>query len=155
MAAVSDSIESFILSLLGEEGVAELRRNELAHYFGCAPSQINYVLSTRFTLERGYLIRSKRGGGGYIVIERVPVSAAELQALVTEQIADRLSRAQAMAMIGNLMESEIVTCREAAIMAAALDKYPMATRETQDFLRAQLMRAMITALLRDVDSRSQ
>lgn len=150
MAAVSDSIEAFIISLLEDEGVVELRRNELAQYFGCAPSQINYVLSTRFTVERGYLIRSKRGGGGYIAIERIPISAAELHALLTDQIDDRMSRAQAAALIDNLMESRIVSLREGAIMFAAVDKFPMTARETQDYLRAQVMRAMMTALLRDV-----
>ena len=66
MSAISDSIEKFILTLLGEDDAIELQRNELAHYFSCAPSQINYVLATRFNLGRGYAIESRRGGGGYI-----------------------------------------------------------------------------------------
>ena len=65
---LSDSIERFIKTLLEqEETEIELKRNELAEYFGCAPSQINYVLATRFTPDHGYVIESQRGGGGYIL----------------------------------------------------------------------------------------
>lgn len=149
MAALSDSIEAFIIEMLGEQGAAELRRNELAQYFGCAPSQINYVLTTRFSVERGYLIHSKRGGGGYIAIERIPMGADALHEILTKQIGDRLNKAQAFALIDNLWESGIVTLREAAIMRAASDKYPMASRDAQDFLRAQTFKAMLTAILRD------
>ena len=74
MARLSDVIEEFIKSLLKEsEGQLELQRNELADFFECAPSQINYVLATRFTLNHGYYIESRRGGGGYIRIVRLDV----------------------------------------------------------------------------------
>ena len=72
MAVLSDNIEQFIKSLLNEyDEMVELQRNELASYFSCAPSQINYVLATRFSPEKGYYIESKRGGGGYIKLTRV------------------------------------------------------------------------------------
>ena len=74
---LSDSIETFIKTLLAEdEPEVELKRNELAEYFGCAPSQINYVLATRFSPDHGYLIESRRGGGGYIRIVRIVQSGA-------------------------------------------------------------------------------
>ena len=69
---LSDTIEHFIKELMTqEEPEVELRRNELAEYFSCAPSQINYVLATRFTPDNGYIIESRRGGGGYIRIVRI------------------------------------------------------------------------------------
>ena len=75
---LSDSIESFIKTLITqEEPEVELKRNELAEYFGCAPSQINYVLATRFSPDHGYIIESRRGGGGYIRIVRVVQSGSQ------------------------------------------------------------------------------
>ena len=71
MAQLSDSIEQFIKELMCEEAHIELRRNELAQHFGCAPSQINYVLATRFSVDHGYIIESRRGGGGYVRIVRM------------------------------------------------------------------------------------
>ena len=74
MATVSDVIEEFILSILDNSNEIDLSRNELAEYFKCVPSQINYVLSTRFSPERGYYVESKRGGGGNIKIKRIDIS---------------------------------------------------------------------------------
>ena len=71
MAQLSDTIEKFIKDLMEEGTQVELRRNELAHHFGCAPSQINYVLATRFSVDHGYVIESRRGGGGYVRIVRM------------------------------------------------------------------------------------
>ena len=68
---ISDSIENFIRELLEAQSSVELKRNELASYFNCVPSQINYVIQTRFTTERGYIVESRRGGGGYVKITRV------------------------------------------------------------------------------------
>ena len=65
MAQLSDNIEHFIKELMCDDTHIELRRNELAQHFGCAPSQINYVLATRFSVDHGYIIESRRGGGGY------------------------------------------------------------------------------------------
>ena len=71
MAQLSDSIEQFIKELMDEGSQIEVRRNELAQHFGCAPSQINYVLATRFSVDHGYIIESRRGGGGYVRIVRM------------------------------------------------------------------------------------
>lgn len=70
----SDSIEAYIKSLLAQAGIAELKRSELANVFQVVPSQINYVIKTRFTESRGYIVESKRGGGGYIRIGKVQFS---------------------------------------------------------------------------------
>ena len=93
---LSDSIESFIKTLLTqEEPEVELKRNELAEYFGCAPSQINYVLATRFSPDHGYIIESRRGGGGYIRIVRVVQSGAQrLMYLANERIGEAITEAE-------------------------------------------------------------
>ena len=74
---ISDSIENFIREMFEENTSIELRRNELAQYFNCVPSQINYVISTRFTTERGYVVESRRGGGGHIKITRLNLGRNE------------------------------------------------------------------------------
>ena len=91
---LSDSIETFIKTLLAEdEPEVELKRNELAEYFGCAPSQINYVLATRFSPDHGYLIESRRGGGGYIRIVCIVQSGAQqLMYLINERIESQFGK---------------------------------------------------------------
>ncbi len=70
----SDLIESYIKKILENSEMIEIRRIEMADLFNCVPSQINYVINTRFTIQRGYLVESKRGGGGYIRIAKVRIS---------------------------------------------------------------------------------
>ena len=120
MSAMSDHIEQFINELLDKEDGAELKRNELAQYFGCAPSQINYVLTTRFSLERGYMIKSKRGGGGHITIMRINVDQDELlHSLTCDGIGEAISQAQARAFVARLRENGCISERESGIMLAA------------------------------------
>ena len=71
MASIADKIEVFIKELMDNESTIQIKRNELATLFNCAPSQINYVLMTRFTIDKGYYIDSKKGGGGYIQITKI------------------------------------------------------------------------------------
>lgn len=107
---LSDSIESFIKMLM-EEGdpQVELKRNELAEYFGCAPSQINYVLATRFSPEQGYVIESRRGGGGYIRIVRVMYPAGQqMMQLINTRIGDSISEGDARRIISQLAEREVL-----------------------------------------------
>ena len=89
MANISDIIEAFLLDTLGDDDTLSISRNELANYFSCAPSQINYVLSTRFTPERGYTVESRRGGGGSITVVRISQPPHEmLEELIGQTIAD-------------------------------------------------------------------
>ena len=69
--SLSNQIARMILDMLNDEGTTEIQRNELAQSIGCVPSQINYVIASRFTPEQGYIVESRRGGGGYIRIRRV------------------------------------------------------------------------------------
>ena len=148
---ISDSIEQFIKEMLGEDSPeVELKRNELAEYFGCAPSQINYVLATRFSPSQGYLTESRRGGGGYIRIVRVVETGPQkLAYLVRDRIGDSLSEEEALRIIAHLRDSRMATPSEAALMASALSSKAMAvplTPEMKGTLRARMMKSMILAL---------
>ncbi|MCR4875785.1 MAG: CtsR family transcriptional regulator [Clostridiales bacterium] len=148
---ISDSIEQFIKEMLGEDSPeVELKRNELAEYFGCAPSQINYVLATRFSPSQGYLTESRRGGGGYIRIVRVVETGPQkLAYLVRDRIGDSLSEEGAARIIAHLRESRMATDEEAALMASALSVKALAvpvSPEMKGTLRARIMKSMILAL---------
>ncbi len=148
---ISDTIEQFIKEMLGEDSQeVERRRNELAEYFGCAPSQINYVLATRFSPSQGYLTESHRGGGGYIRIVRVMESGRQKMAyLVRDRIGDSISEEEALRVIGHLRDSGNATEGEAGLMAAAVSGKAMAvplTPEVKNVLRSRILKSMILAL---------
>ena len=148
---ISDSIESFIKELMTDgSSEVELRRNELAEYFGCAPSQINYVLATRFSPDQGYLTESRRGGGGYIRIVRVVQSGSQwLLYLVNQRIGDSLTEDEALRLITQLRDRQMITTDEAYIMAGAVSAKAMAVPipgELKDALRARTLKSMLTAV---------
>ncbi len=154
MARISDTIEEFIKALIREaEGQIELQRNELADYFNCAPSQINYVLATRFNLDRGYYIESRRGGGGYIRVTRIDVDKNDyLLHLVTSKIGKNLSLHTAEAVIDRLREQDIISNREAALMKSAVSDKAIAIPATlKDVIRAKVFKAMIVSLIAQGD----
>jgi len=145
---LSDSIEQFIKTMLAqEEQEVELKRNELAEYFGCAPSQINYVLATRFTPDHGYIIESRRGGGGYIRIFRMQQDTGkQLVYLLHERIGDSISLLSATRLIQQLCEREIVTSSEASLMLAAVSQQSLSLplpEELKDALRAKILKSML------------
>ena len=153
MMRLSDSIESFIKTLLSQdETEVELKRNELAEYFGCAPSQINYVLATRFTLDDCYVIASRRGGGGYIRIVRVVESGPQrLSYLINERIGSAITEEEAGRLIGQLAEQQVITAQEADIMRAAVSGQTMAIPvpdPMKNALRARCLKHMLTAVAR-------
>ena len=148
---LSDSIESFIKTLLNEESTeVELKRNELAEYFGCAPSQINYVLATRFSPDHGYLTESRRGGGGYIRIVRVVESSSQrLMYLINERIGDSLGEEECLRLISQLKEQRIVTADEAALMAASISTRALGIPVPDTMkgaLRARIMKNMLMTI---------
>ena len=146
---LSYTIEQFIKDMLNQEETGvELKRNELAEYFGCAPSQINYVLATRFTPDHGYVIESRRGGGGYIRIVRLAsTSREELLQSLYQRICTSISGADAARIVEHLKMEKIVTPEEASLMLAALSPQavplPLAMK---DALCAGTLRSMILAL---------
>ena len=148
---LSDSIEQFIKELLNEEATeVELKRNELAEYFGCAPSQINYVLATRFSPDHGYLTESRRGGGGYIRIVRVVQSGSQrLMYLVNDRIGDNIGEEECLRLISQLKEQRIVTADEAALMASAVSTRALSVPVPdvlKDAMRAKMMKSMLMTI---------
>lgn len=157
---LSDSIESFIKELIRQEdeGV-ELRRNELAEYFRCAPSQINYVLATRFTLDDGYMIESRRGGGGYIRIVQVRESGEEsLSRLLRERIGDEISEQEAVRLIGQLTQRGAVSESQSGMLRAAISTQALALPipdGMKNALRARILKVMITEAARQQNNAQQ
>jgi len=128
---ISDTIERFIRDMLDDDESIELKRNELANYFKCVPSQINYVISTRFTTERGYCVESRRGGGGYIKISRIGRSENESVIMhILNSIGDNLDIMTMEAIVKNLYGGELITEREAKMMLACCGS--SALREIND-----------------------
>lgn len=153
MAQLSDSIEKFIKSMMQEEMQIDLRRNELAQHFGCAPSQINYVLATRFSVDHGYLIESQRGGGGYVRIVRIKQrSDGNLLNILLERIGNSVSEEEATGVIRQLITSRMITEREAKLMKAATGKNALALPvSAKDVLRAAVLREMLVQVFRNYE----
>jgi transcriptional regulator of stress and heat shock response len=149
MSLLSDNIETFIKSLFEDMHQIDVRRNELAEYFRCAPSQINYVLATRFSTDKGYYIESRRGGGGYIRIMRVDIVDGDyLMHLATQGIGEEISEMDGRRIVDCLLEKSIVEPREARILnAATCSKAINAPMPIKDRLRAGILRQMIYALM--------
>lgn len=150
---LSDAIEQFIKTMLTQEAPeVELKRNELAEYFNCAPSQINYVLATRFTPDHGYIIESRRGGGGYIRIFRMAQDTSEqLIYLLNERVGDAIDALSASHLVQQLLERELVTEGEAAMMNAALSPQALSlplSAEMKDALRARILKNMLLEVAR-------
>lgn len=151
MRNISDIIEKYLKSILHEspEGAVEIQRNDLADKFSCVPSQINYVISTRFTVEKGYLVESKRGGGGYIRIRRIEFPGpTSLHTHLQQTIGDEISQTMAEGLIYQLEEARFVSSREAALMRAAISREVLMVKlPYRDQIRAQIMKAMLISLL--------
>lgn len=153
MGNLADRIEEYLKQILEQtsEGYIILQRSELASEFSCVPSQINYVLHTRFTVERGYLVESRRGGGGYLRIIRLGLGLeGQFQQVMRQLIGEQLSRECSNGLVDRLVEEELVTIREAAIIKCVLSGNDLAGKfRDWDVLRAHLMKTILTTLSRD------
>ncbi len=153
MAQLSDSIERFIKELMEEDAQIEVRRNELAQHFGCAPSQINYVLATRFSVDHGYIIESRRGGGGYVRIVRMmhPLGGNLLETLLN-RVGTSIDEDSANAIIAHLFERKLVTRREALLMRSAVARNTLALPiSAKDVLRAAVLKGMLVQVFRNLE----
>ena len=152
MAKISVTIERFIKKKLSESetGVLEIGRNDLANQFGCSPSQINYVLSTRFTPYMGYLIESRRGGGGYIKIVEVSMEDGSFAETILDAIGDSLTKKEANSIIDTLIDRGVVSTREAVLMKIALEDISLSKISPEDrgLIRADILRNMLLSLIR-------
>ena len=153
MAQLSDSIEHFIKDLMSQEAQIEVRRNELAQHFGCAPSQINYVLATRFSVDHGYIIESRRGGGGYVRIVRMQREGNDnLLRTLLARVGNSISEDAAFAIISNLLEAKLITAREAKLMRAAVGRNALALPiNAKDVLRAAVLNSMLIQAFRNIE----
>lgn len=144
---ISDLIASFLQDSLeaAEDGVVEVQRSDLAQRFNCVPSQINYVMTTRFSPERGYIVESRRGGNGYIRITRVRVDRQTLLMHVINSLGGQVDLASARAILSNLVQSGAVEEPVArALLAAVGDKALAAVpRPVRDVLRADIMKQVL------------
>lgn len=120
---MSDIIEAYLKSFLKNSERIEIKRSDIAEQFDCVPSQINYVINTRFTQEHGYMVESKRGGGGYIRILKVEL-VDEIDALddMIQMIGPRISHRSAINIIETLVDHSIMTEREGALVLSVIDK---------------------------------
>lgn len=147
MSTLSDIIEQFIKELMEENGVIDLQRNLLAQQFDCSPSQINYVLTTRFNNEKGYIVESKRGGGGYIRIFKVESTKYNLEELLVETIGDSITINKGYDLIDVLEEKGLISEREKNIMKRAISDRALSLimQEDRNKLRAEILKEMILA----------
>ena len=147
---ISDVIASFIQSALDEtDGVVELQRSDLAQRFGCVPSQINYVMSTRFSPEHGYIVESRRGGGGYIRITRVRTDRKTLLMHVINSIGDELDAASARAIVQNLVEGNAISAEAGQSLLAGTGDRALrrVDRAYRDMLRADIFKQVLIHLV--------
>ena len=143
---ISDVIAGFIQQELEEMGgVLELQRSALAQRFNCVPSQINYVMSTRFSPERGYIVESRRGGNGYIRITRVRVDRQTLLMHVINSVGETLDMASARAMITNLVESEALDLAVGRALLVSMDDKTLRAvpQEARNTVRADLLKQVL------------
>ncbi|MCP8618077.1 CtsR family transcriptional regulator [Salirhabdus salicampi] len=150
MRNISDIIEAYLKDVINssQQNVIEVKRSELADRFQCVPSQINYVIKTRFTLEKGYIVESKRGGGGYIRIIRVkPQEKAKLLDDMIQLAKPKVSQQASFHIVDRLIEEQLVNKQEAKLMLSALSRevltLPLPLR---DELRSKILTAMLACL---------
>ena len=147
---ISDIIAGFIQQELDQAGGAlELQRSDLAQRFNCVPSQINYVMTTRFSPEHGYLVESRRGGGGYIRISRVQMDRQTLLMHVINSIGDKLDGPSARAIVANLRDSQAIApqAAQAALCALSDSALHSVPRESRDTLRADILKQILIHLV--------
>ncbi len=151
MARMSDIIEEFLKRMIIEmDGAIEIQRNELANQFNCVPSQINYVIDTRFTTERGYYVESRRGGGGHIRIRRVDINRPGNYLMhIISSMGDSISQQSAEVFINNFVDYEVVSNREGLLLKAATSDKVIGSINIpdRDFIRAIMLKNMLTSLL--------
>ncbi|GGJ74666.1 CtsR family transcriptional regulator [Virgibacillus salexigens] len=150
MSNISDIIENYLKQILQAKGknVIEIKRSEIADQFQCVPSQINYVINTRFTVEKGYIVESKRGGGGYIRIMRViHQDKSDLIDEIISMVNPTVSQQKTIDVLERLLEEQIVTQREAKIMLSAIGRETLAFQlPLRDGIRARILTSMLRTL---------
>ncbi|KRM95003.1 transcriptional regulator CtsR [Liquorilactobacillus aquaticus DSM 21051] len=149
---ISDIIEEYLKRILADTHQIEIKRSEIAQLFNCVPSQINYVINTRFTIQNGYVVRSKRGGGGYIRIAKVNlISDADVLDDLMTVIGNNISSTQAFQIIQSLFEDNVLTQKEANLILAAIDQQTLAfeDKRVENAVRARILISILNRLKYD------
>lgn len=146
---MSDMIEEFIKELFEEDNdYIEIQRNDLAEQFKCVPSQINYVISTRFKPSQGYYVESKRGGGGHITIKKMNISKSKYIMHVIESIDEEITSQEVDIFISNLLSYDVITKEQAKLLKVATsDNVLIIPKEFRDALRANIFKNMLINLV--------
>lgn len=145
---MSDLIENYLKKVLHKNETVEIRRSEIADQFNCVPSQINYVINTRFTIQQGYVVESKRGGGGYIRIMKVNlVDEMDILNELGNLIPEELSAREGNHLLQNLYENELISKREAQMMSLMMEKdtFPSNVKNAAE-IRSNMMKKLIDNL---------
>ncbi len=148
---MSDMIEDFIKELFSEdEDFIEIQRNDLAEHFKCVPSQINYVIATRFNPSQGYYVESKRGGGGHIKIKKVNITKSNYLMHAINSIGNKLTSQEVDIFISNFLSENIISETEAKLLKVATsDNVLTVPQEYKDLLRANIFKNMLVNLVED------
>lgn len=145
---MSDIIEAYLKSFLDKKDNLEIKRSDIAEQFDCVPSQINYVINTRFTQEHGYHVESKRGGGGYIRILKIQLTSAadEVDAMM-DLIGQQITYRNGVNIIETLIERDIITQREGRLILSVIEKSVLHSISNQDqTARAMLLKTFLYQL---------
>ena len=144
---MSDIIEEFIKELFDEEDSIEIQRNELAEQFNCVPSQINYVIATRFKPSQGYYVESRRGGGGHITIKKVNNTKSDYMMHIINNIGSEITANEVDILISDFLTYDVIKPREAKLLKVATsDNVLQLDKEERDKVRARIFKNMLINL---------
>lgn len=144
---MSDMIEEFIKELFDDEDYIEIQRNDLAEHFNCVPSQINYVISTRFKPSQGYYVESKRGGGGHIKIKKATNSKSDYLMYIIQNIGKEITANEVDILISDFLSYGVIDTKEAKLLKVATsDNVLQLTKDIKDEVRARIFKNMLLNL---------
>ena len=152
MSTLSNKLEEYLKKLLSnsKNGILEIKRSDLAEIFMCVPSQINYVLSTRFSPNQGYMVESRRGGGGFVRIIKLSMdNETNLTAMLETAGQRKVSRQVGEKLVDRLLEEDFLTSREGMIIKSMINDKLLGSDEKADALRGDMLNAVLLLLLRD------
>ena len=153
MQNISDIIEEFIISTMGGDNHLDLSRNDLAGYFGCAPSQINYVLSTRFTEPKGFVVESHRGGGGYIKLERLNIGKDNyIGHLIANTLSGDIDYHEGLGILNNLYQMNLIDKISCELLGYAISPKALAMPiRIENRQRANILKNVLINMIRGIN----
>ena len=152
MSTLSNQIEDYLKKLLAQskDSILEIKRSDLADIFRCVPSQINYVLSTRFSPNQGYMVESRRGGGGFVRIIKLSIdNENNLTTMLQNGSKRKVNRQMGEKLIDRLLEEEFLTTREGMLLKAMINDKLLGSDDKADMLRGDMLNTVLLLLLRD------